>query len=461
MQNRKQKRTRSNGSGSLAQDPTSGVWIAFFADADGRRRKRSTRTKTRRDAELLLATWTKEIRDIRAGLVDRDAVRRKSERSRKLRDHVREYFAAFCSKGRTKQSRQVKTWALRELLRHSVALLGREPMLSDLSPDLVRRIMRRKSESGRSPRTVNFLRQNIVALAAWITQEGRANLSDLGKRVDRCDELLDERRPRRALTQDELARLFQVAEGRGRRLWYSLAYWAGLRRGELTDLRWSDVDLSRGVIRVRNSKARRIDEIPLRSDLAAELAAARPLLLPTATEARVFPVAVGRRTRRRDFERAGIPEIDADGRYADLHALRATLCTELARQLVPPTIAQRMLRHSNLQTTLRHYTRLGLTDVAAAVESMRSVGQVATLSATGTDSEIGSSSGSSSGSSRRTNGRESARTCRKGATAVSAGVSLQVDTRQEDPRSGVNRHVRLLHSPSPRALSSADEDPFA
>jgi len=450
MQDRKQKRTRGNGSGSLAQDPSSGVWIAFYTDADGRRRKRSTRTKTRRDAELLLATWTKEIRDIRAGLVDRDAVRRKSERSRKLRDHVREYYSAFCSKGRTKQSRQVKTWALRELLRHSVALIGREPTLSDLSPDLLRRIMRRKSETGCSPRTVNFLRQNIVALAGWITQEGRANLSDLGKRVDRCDEQLDERRPRRALTQDELARLFEVAESRGRRLWYSLAYWAGLRRGELTDLRWSDVDLSRGVIRVRNSKARRIDEIPLRSDLAAELAGARPMLMPTATESRVFPVAVGRRTRRRDFERAGIPEIDADGRYADLHALRATLCTELARQLVPPTIAQRMLRHSNLQTTLRHYTRLGLTDVSAAVEAMPSVGQASTLSATGTDC----ASGSSSGSSRRTNGRQTASSRGNRSGSAPSRASMQVPTAREDPRSGVNLRARMLHSASSRALSS-------
>ena len=73
------KRSRGNGDGSLSQDPKSGVWIAFYFDADGRRRKRSTKTTNRRDADTLRARWAKEVRDVRAGLVDPDALRRRDE----------------------------------------------------------------------------------------------------------------------------------------------------------------------------------------------------------------------------------------------------------------------------------------------------------------------------------------------------------------------------------------------
>ncbi len=58
----------------------------------------------------------------------------------------------------------------------------------------------------------------------------------------------------------------------------------------------------------------------------------------------------------------------------------------LARAGVAPQIAQRVMRHSDYRTTLRHYTVLGLTDMVGAVAALPSIGapHAGTAAATGT-----------------------------------------------------------------------------
>ena len=145
------------------------------------------------------------------------------QRARPLREHIREYSESFKTKPRTKISIAVKKHGLRKLFKHSKRILRREPALSDFTPDLVRK--------------------EAIALANWLTREEKADLAGFGKRVDRFCEELDRRRERRILTDDELARLFQVARARGRILFYALAYYAGFRRGELGRATWADIDL--------------------------------------------------------------------------------------------------------------------------------------------------------------------------------------------------------------------------
>jgi len=448
------KRSRGNGDGSLSQDPKSRVWIAFYFDADGRRRKRSTKTTNRRDAAELLARWVKEVRDVRAGLVDPDALRRRDEMRRPLREHVREYFADFNTTPRTSNARDVKKHGLRSLFDGVSNVVGRKPLLSDLTPDAVRRAMKRAHDGGLSPRSCNGIRKEAVALSNWLTREGKADLAGFGKRIGRFDESLDRRRERRTLSDVELARLFAVAADRGRLLWYALAYYAGLRRGELSRVMWGDVDLAAGVLRVRNRKAARLDPIPIHPDLAVALEAARPLLAPATGTKPVFEKPVSKQARLDDFEAAGIPTVDEDGRYADLHALRATLCTTLLRRATPPTVVKDIMRHSSIATTLKHYAKLGLVDAAAALAGVPAVDMSTGLAATGTCD----SSGSSSGSSRLSKPREAARTA---ATRREIIRPTQVLRPREDTRRVTTPREIPLNSRVSRRLSSIGEDPFA
>ncbi len=452
MKTKTKTRRNGNGDGSLVKDPKSGRWIAFFHDADGVRRKRSTGTTNRRDAAELQARWVKEARDVRAGLVDPDAIRRRDERARPLADHVREYFESWRTKPRTKNSIGVRTSQLRTLLRQFRAILKREPRLADFTPDLVSRAMRAEVDAGRGLGTANNLRALAVTFAAWLTGDGRADLASFGKRVGRFDADLDRRRERRPLTPEELASLFTVARSRGRFLWYALAYYAGLRRGELGRLAWGDVDLARGVLRVRNTKAGRLDEVPMHPALAEALEAERPLLAPTALATRrIFPHPVSRRTRRLDFERAGIADRDESGRFADLHAMRATMCTTLLDRGVPATKVQRILRHANLSTTLRHYHKLSLASVAEGLAVLPVVEELAVLAATGTDS----ASGSSSGSSRRTKRHETTRAAEIAREGALAEPSTETPSTREVTRSLGTDRDGVISFPTSRALSSA------
>ncbi len=165
--------------------------------------------------------------------------------------------------------------------------------------------------------------------------------------------------------------------GRGHRVaWYLGAALAGLRRGDLTRLRWSSVNLEERTLTISDGKARRTDVLPIHPQLAEALEEIRPRDLDQAELGRrkVFPHAVTNQTVTRDFQRAGIGP-DAEGRVADLHALRTTLGTNLARQGVTPQVAQRIMRHADYRTTLACYTVLGLADTSAAVARLPRIGE--------------------------------------------------------------------------------------
>ena len=180
--------------------------------------------------------------------------------------------------------------------------------------------------------------------------------------------------------------------------WYLAAALAGLRRGDLVRLTWADVDFEEGSITIRAGKAKRVDVLPLHPQLADELMRLRPLQLNSTSK--VFPTAVASRTQQKDFERAGIGP-DDQGRVADLHALRATLGTQLARQGVAPQVAQKIMRHGDYRTTLRHYTVLGLADTTQAINQLPMVGERVQEVRTGTSDGGGKGGGASTADAPR------------------------------------------------------------
>jgi Phage integrase family len=59
--------------------------------------------------------------------------------------------------------------------------------------------------------------------------------------------------------------------------------------------------------------------------------------------------------------------VDAQGRYADFHALRKTFITNLSKSGVSPKMAQSLARHSDINLTMNVYTDVVLQDQAIAV----------------------------------------------------------------------------------------------
>jgi integrase len=73
---------------------------------------------------------------------------------------------------------------------------------------------------------------------------------------------------------------------------------------------------------------------------------------------------------KRGLAQAGIPYRDAQGRTLDVHALRYTTATFLSRAKVPPSAAQRIMRHSDIKLTLQVYTDVQQLDGAEAIEAL-------------------------------------------------------------------------------------------
>ncbi len=353
-----------------------GPYVIQYFDSQGKRREHSSRTTDLGIAKRIAAKLEGNVALRREGIVDARQDHFQEENRKSLTQHVADYLAHCKRIGRAVRHVQEKERHLRELIEKTGAT-----RLSNLTADLVEGNLHLLSELGLSARTVNFRRQVSLTFLNWCVKVGRIESNPLVV-VPRLDENRDRKRVRRPLTEEELARLFEVAEKRGRKAWYMLAALAGLRKGELQRLTWADIDLDRAALTVRDGKSRNLDVIPLCSQLRDYLRSIK--LVASHPNARVFPTVVTDLTRQKDFQRAGIALEDNEGRVADLHSLRATLATRLALAGTPPQLAQKIMRHSDYRVTLKHYTILGIEDTARALEKLSEIGKPITQAATGT-----------------------------------------------------------------------------
>jgi integrase len=221
------------------------------------------------------------------------------------------------------------------------------------------------------PKTLNDYRAAMFGLFAWFQKTGRVDENPM-KSVEKAETRGNERRKRRALTLEELGALISVSGE------YRLAiltdYYTGLRRNELTQVEWGDVQTIAGktfvVVRASTTKNREPKACYLPSWFARELLQAKPSAASAGD--RMFPA--GRIPSiwafRTLLKRAGIPYKDDQGRQADFHALRKTLNTHLALMAVDPQTRQEIMRHSDIKLTLDTYTDKGMLPVAEAIEKL-------------------------------------------------------------------------------------------
>ena len=214
--------------------------------------------------------------------------------------------------------------------------------------------------------------------------------------IDAACELARERL--RPDTVDDL-----LHEGRQRALIYATLVSTGLRRGELASVRMRDIHLDESpafiALNAADEKNREGSTIILRDDLANDLrawiaersqqAADATLNAPTirfdrkavddsqagtlSPDTKLFDVPDRRCLLRiidKDFALAGIPKVDERGRSVDIHCLRHSFATNLARAGVAPKVAQELLRHSDVNLTLSVYSHASAFDVASALESL-------------------------------------------------------------------------------------------
>ncbi|MBA7546429.1 Tyrosine recombinase XerC [subsurface metagenome] len=271
-----------------------------------------------------------------------------------------------------------------------------------MEPIVVEKFLQGLKTDGKSARTINHYRADIVAFVNWATRTGRIRNHSLSI-IPKLNEHEDRRRVRRALTPEELRRFLEVAAEQDeanknyfpRYPVYLTAAMTGLRRNELKHLIWADIDFENQTLRVRMNvaKAKREDIIPLHGQVIDALAKIKPdngrasgnvfNTMPTIltfykdiVRAREKWINEATTDQEKEIRQESdfLAKKDSEGRVVDLHALRTTLGTNLALNGVAPQIAQRIMRHSDYRTTLAHYTALRTADTVEAINSLPGVG---------------------------------------------------------------------------------------
>jgi integrase len=158
----------------------------------------------------------------------------------------------------------------------------------------------------------------------------------------------------------------------------------GLRQGELLALRWEDVDLVAGQLRVRRSVTRGVitvpksgkgREVPLGDEVLSALKAERhlrgPLVFCTA-DGRMFKKNECKHPLWRACKRAGLRQIG-------WHALRHTFASNLVMRGAAMKAVQELLGHATMEMTNR-YSHLSPEVSRHAVKLLDGLDRVSELS---------------------------------------------------------------------------------
>ena len=274
---------------------------------------------------------------------------------------------------------------------HLTPTLGRY-QLAKLTPAHVQALLREKEAAGLSPRSVAYIRTVLrVALnraLKWgLVHQNVAALTDPPRRVH------SERHP---LTPDQARTLLAAAEGERLEALYRVALALGLRLGEALGLRWEDVDLDTGSLRVRFALQRIDGKLTLKEPKTEQ--SRRTLTMPPSLtialrahrDRQAFEQATAGDTWRANglvftntiggplepsnvlkglkklLDRAGLPP----QRFHDLRHCAASL---LLAQGVPARVVMDILGHTQMATTMDLYSHVmpaAHTEAAALMESI-------------------------------------------------------------------------------------------
>jgi len=260
---------------------------------------------------------------------------------------------------------------------HIATALGRVK-LKNLTPAHLQGFYRDRLDAGLSPRTVQYLH---VLLHRSLKQALRWNMlpRNVAEAVDPPKVFKEEIRP---LSSAQARTLLEAAREDRLEALYVLAIHCGLRQGELLALRWDDVDLVVGTLRVNRSltvtkdgptfttpktaKSRRTVQLTVGAVEALKRHSERQAQEMVKVDALyrdqglVFASQIGTPMNRQNLnsrsfkpllERAGLPNIR-------FHDLRHTCATLLLGQGVHPKFVQELLGHATIAITLDTYSHV-------------------------------------------------------------------------------------------------------
>ena len=256
---------------------------------------------------------------------------------------------------------------------------------SDIIPAAVRDRLAELRKSEINAQTSNHVLTACKAFCRWMVRDQRAIQNPLEVLTPLPEKAVkqDMRHPRRVVTPAEISVLLDATakeptrygmHGSDRVLLYRVAVETGLREHELACLKRGNflLDATPPLVTISDgsTKSGYDADVPLLPGTVELLRAHMRDMLPTA---RAFNTPRPNDlidSFKLDLAAAGIEYKDSAGRFFDFHSLRHCTATFLAEQGVPVKVVQDIMRHANLNTTLRYFKHTKVLKRAEALQSM-------------------------------------------------------------------------------------------
>jgi integrase len=417
------KRVSKSSPNAKAVREKSRKWYGEYTDAKGLTHRQPLSTD-RAASQAMLNELVKRSDRLAAGLVDVFDEHAK----RPLKEHLSEYDSFMQSKGNSASHASQTIGRIRRLV------AGCEfRYLSDIDATKISSWLadQRTKVKRFSAQTSNFYLDAFKYFCNWLVTHSRLPRNPV-QALRRVTIETDRRHDRRAITDEEFARLIASAEtgpvieglrGCDRAMLYLVAAWTGYRRRELSSLTRKSLILDSETpmlcVQAAYSKRRRDDVVPLHGYVVERLKIWLQTVNSTSPDTPLFKLKTKKgyfrctsKMMKRDLERAraawikeGTTEAEQeertesdflkyqneDGLFADFHANRHTFISNLSRAGVTLAVAQRLARHSDPRLTSNRYTHLSIADTAAAIRTLAvppnigSAGSLVAVPVAGTD----------------------------------------------------------------------------
>ncbi|PTX92797.1 hypothetical protein DB346_23045 [Verrucomicrobia bacterium LW23] len=208
-----------------------------------------------------------------------------------------------------------------------------------------------------STHLLSTVRAFSLRVLKWLIRFKRLSIENPLKFVEKISEAGTETYQRRPFTEEELNALISLPTRRS--VLYLTAAHTGLRRDELKTLLWSDISLDCEspfiAVRAANAKNKKLQPIPLHSEVVEALKAQRDKVQAQPDHKVFRDICPDWKTFRSDLKRAGIANPGDPSGKVHFHSLRHTLNHRLQNNGVVPTVAQHVMRHSDIKLTTKTY----------------------------------------------------------------------------------------------------------
>jgi len=318
------------------------VWWMYVM-IDGVRYAKSTGTSNRRKAEIIARQYEDELNDMRHRLPQRDPAMTFGQLA-----------ARFIADG------MAKPHSL-DRLNHLLPSFS-DVLLTDLTQSLVRKYRQeRHKEKTLKDATVNRDLSVLRRIVNWGVEEGILSANPLGRlHMER------ERRTKRPVMSLREERALMAAAPEHLRRIILCALHTGMRRGEILQQRWEDIDFDNRMLAVSHSKTPEGEarEIPLTTTLYDLLAANRKKA-GTVFTYEGNPIKIVKTAWASSLRRAGL-------RHFRFHDLRHTANTRMMLAGVLQEVRREIIGHSSQRSrdVNDRYTQIELPEKREAIRKL-------------------------------------------------------------------------------------------